>query len=869
MAKSKAVGIDLGTTYSAMAYVNEANHSALIPNDQGDLLTPSVVLFEDKSIVVGKEAKKVAVLHPDRVATCVKRDMGKPIYSRPIRGKYLPPEVIQSYILKKLRDDIARTAGQDFRAIITVPAYFDENRRKATYQAGEMAGLKILDIVNEPTAAALAYGEDMGYLTRFGAPRQRMNVIVYDLGGGTFDVTLIDMQAGDLRTVCTDGDVQLGGFDWDMRLVDFMAEQFLKEHKVDPRQSPEGLQRMLLAAEDGKHTLSARGKASIHLVHDGKACDVAITREQFEERTADLLERTRYTTRQLLVTAGLEWKDINKIFLTGGSTRMPMVVKMLKELSGIEPDMTVNPDEAVARGAAVYANYLLATKGETGHAPTFDVTNVNAHSLGVEGIDPRTMRKRNKILIKRNTPLPSKKIEEFITKEINQESVVVQVLEGESLDPAECTAVGRTVIRGLPPNLPQGWPVEVTYEYGVNGRLNVRAKVRGTDKEVKLELERDDSMSADRVNRWKRHVTAAAGLDAFDMAIQQELDSLKQRAPAGGQAAATIAMARPQVPAASPLPGAAAAPWAGSPASASVGAATMAAPGGIPPSAPPIPPGSPRPGAAPAAATVVPGPAALPAAPAAPPAATVRPAPSGSPATSAAAAALGGPKAPPPAKPAPTARPSAGAAAAKPWYSKPAFGYSMLALTALSVMYIVVIQVMPQASIVRLIRGMFGAPPANVVVIGVEQTGLFTNPELTGESTPLDPGTQLTLLEARATVVRVSAGEQKSGWVRRCHVCSPAEYSRREKEDLIPSAVFCVRAEGSGKVIYDGQPPMQNGRIALEAGQALWLDPTMNGLSFDTDAGAMMGDANELHYRGEDGTLIKLDAKLPSLKHEG
>ena len=536
MAKAKAVGIDLGTTYSAMAWVDEANHSALIANAEGDLLTPSVVLFEDKETIVGKEAKKVAVLSPDRVASCVKRDMGKPIYSRPIRGKYLPPEVIQSYILKKLKEDVGRAIGPDFRAVITVPAYFDETRRKATYQSGEMAGLKVLDIVNEPTAAALAFGEDLGYLTRFGAPRQRINVVVYDLGGGTFDVTLIDMQAGDLRTICTDGDVQLGGYDWDMRLVDYMAEVFSGQHHVDPRQSPAGLQRMLLAAEEAKHTLSARNRATIHLTHEGKSADIEISRETFEERTADLLERTRYTTRQLLIAAGLEWKQIGRILLTGGSTRMPMVVKMLRELSGIEPDMTVNPDEAVARGAAIYANYLLASKGETGHAPTFDVTNVNAHSLGVEGIDQQTMRKRNKILIPRNTPLPAKEVKEFVTKQANQSTVVVQVLEGESLEPQECTPIGRTVIRNLPPNLPTEWPVDVTFEYGVNGRLTVRAKIRGTDRAVDLDLERDDSMSADRVTRWKRHVAAAAGLDAFELAIQEELDNLKRSAPpsAGG-----------------------------------------------------------------------------------------------------------------------------------------------------------------------------------------------------------------------------------------------------------------------------------------------------------------------------------------------
>lgn len=525
------VGIDLGTTYSATARINESGKSVIVPNDEGALITPSVVLFEDKNVIVGREAKKVSVVSPDRVAICAKRDMGKPVYSRPIKGQYIPPEVIQSYILRKLKQDVEQRVEGEFQVIITVPAYFDEPRRKATYQAGEMAGLKVLDILNEPTAAALVFGEEQGYLTRFGAPKERMNVIVYDLGGGTFDVTLIDMKPGDLRTLCTDGDVQLGGFDWDMRLVDYMAEEFVRQHGSDPRKSPESLQRMVVAAEEAKHTLSARGKAAVTVAHDRKSLQVEITREKFEEMTADLLERTRYTTRQLLATSGLEWKDINRILLTGGSTRMPMVQQMLKELTGIEPDHSVSPDEAVARGAAIYANYVLASRKESGHKPTFDVTNVNAHSLGIHGIDPQTGRKRNRILIRRNTPLPARQMMECVLKEAGQSSVVVQVLEGESLEPDECSAIGRTVIRDLPARLPKGWPIEITYEYGVNGRLNVTAKVRGTDKETSLELEREDSMSSDKLSKWKNVVADQnVGLDAFEMAVVEDL----RKSPAAG-----------------------------------------------------------------------------------------------------------------------------------------------------------------------------------------------------------------------------------------------------------------------------------------------------------------------------------------------
>ncbi len=527
MAKRRAVGIDLGTTYSAVGWVNETGHSALVPNSDGEMLTPSVVLFEDHGIVVGKEAKKVAVLYPDRVASCVKRDMGKPIYARPIGNQYLPPEVIQSYILKELESCIIRVVGPDHGVVITVPAFFDEPRRKATWHAGELAGLKLLDIVNEPTAAALAFGEDLGYLTRGGVPRERINVLVYDLGGGTFDVTLIDMQPGNLRTICTDGDVQLGGWDFDMRLVDTMAAVFQREHQEDPRESPFTLQKMLSEAEDAKHTLSARSRTVIHLTHNGKTSHVVLTRTVLEERTADLLERTRYTTRQLLATAGLQWSDVGRILLTGGSTRMPMVARMLKELSGIEPDRSINPDEAVSRGAAIYAHYLLtSTEGRA----SFDVSNVNAHSLGVEVYEPITRRKRNRVLIPRNTKLPAGRVDEFVTREENQRSVVVQVLEGESLDPAECSLIGRAVIRNLPPHLPQGSPITVSYEYGTNGRLSVRAKMVWTDQEVRLELERAASLSMDRLKSWKLVVHKDGGLDDFHDLVEEELNQLRQEA---------------------------------------------------------------------------------------------------------------------------------------------------------------------------------------------------------------------------------------------------------------------------------------------------------------------------------------------------
>ena len=524
MAREYPVGIDLGTTFSAAAWVDESGRTAMIHNAEGDLLTPSIVLFTDEEVTVGKEARTATGVHPDLVAEWVKRDMGRPYYTRPIHGRKLPPAVIEACILRKLKSDIVRTLGQADRVVITVPAYFDEPRRKATADAGEMAGLKVLDIVNEPTAAALSFGETLGYLSRDAAPKEEMTLFVFDLGGGTFDATLLRLAPGHIETIATDGDVQLGGHDWDLRMADHVADQFQKAQGIDPRQDAAAMNRILAAVVDAKHTLSVRGQASVHVEFSCRTMKIPVTREQFVAMTADLLERTAYTTRQLLAAAGMTWKDVSRLLLVGGSTRMPMVIDMLRQLTGIEPDHTVNPDEAVARGAALYAAYLLASEGD-GRRADFTITNVNSHSLGIEGIDPKTLRKTNIVLIPRNTPLPAKVTEQFATKAENQRSIAVQVLEGESSLPGECTLIGRTVVRDLPHGLPKNWPVDIAFEYGANGRLTVDAKVPGTEQGATLDLERAMSLSDEGIARWKRPVGEAAGFDAFEAMVEDVLMS--------------------------------------------------------------------------------------------------------------------------------------------------------------------------------------------------------------------------------------------------------------------------------------------------------------------------------------------------------
>ncbi len=344
-------------------------------------------MFDDREIVVGKEAKKAVGIDSDRVAECVKRDMGQATYSRPIRGEHLPPEVIQSCILKKLKDDIVQSLGPNAKAVITVPAYFDEPRRKATADAGEMAGLEVLDIVNEPTAAALAFGEHLGYLDPIGSAKETIRVLVYDLGGGTFDVTAVELRPGDLRTLATDGDVQLGGRDWDERLARHVAEQFERELLRNPLADKNAAARLMRSVEEAKHTLSVREQASVHVEYGGQARDIAISRAKFEELCEDLLERTSYTTRQVLQCAGLQWSDVAHVLLVGGSTRMPMVSRMLERTDWAQAAASGASRRGGRPGAAIFAGYLMASRDERMPGAKFKVTDVNSHSLGIEGID--------------------------------------------------------------------------------------------------------------------------------------------------------------------------------------------------------------------------------------------------------------------------------------------------------------------------------------------------------------------------------------------------------------------------------------------------------------------------------------------------
>lgn len=499
-----AIGIDLGTTYSVIARLDESGRPLTIPNSEGDLVTPSIVLVDAKEVIVGKEAMKALSTEAEKVADCPKRAMGDRHYPGAIAGQQFPPEVLQAFILRKLANDCQAVVGEFKQAVITVPAYFDEVRRKATCDAAYMAGLELLDLINEPTAAAVAFGYQQGFLNPEGKSQTRQNILVYDLGGGTFDVTIMELNGAEFRTLATDGDVRLGGRDWDQRLMNLVSEQFQREHGLDPRHDPSTAGELWRDCEDAKRTLSARKQTTISCRYQGRNVRCEVTREQFEEMTRDLLERTQFTTRSTLKEAGLDWGSVARVLMVGGSSRMPAVRQMLKNLTGKEPEASVSADEAVAHGAALHAGFLQARR--EGRPSKLNISNVNSHSLGVVGTDPKTGRPRSVALIPRNTQLPAAAKRVFKTQNAGQKSILVRIVEGESPSPDACVSLGKCVVRNLPPNLPARTPIEVEFRYGSDGRLNVAVKVADTNVKLAHEIQREVGLSQAELEAWAARV---------------------------------------------------------------------------------------------------------------------------------------------------------------------------------------------------------------------------------------------------------------------------------------------------------------------------------------------------------------------------
>jgi molecular chaperone DnaK len=506
----KLVGIDLGTTFSAIATFDSQGQAITLPNVEGEMLTPSAVLIEDDMAVVGQAARDVALERPDRVALLIKRFMGHAHHGQPIAGRNFRPETLAALILRKLVQDAERRIGPISQAVITVPAYFDDTRRKATKDAGRIAGLDVLDILDEPTAAALAYSfqaRDGAGVSGADLPEQ--TVLVYDLGGGTFDVTLVRLARHRFESLAIEGDVRLGGKDWDDRIVDYVAEKFKAQHGDDPRKDPLSLAALNAAAERAKRTLSKLQQTTLHCSHGGRVLAVPLTRPEFETLTGDLLVRTRLTTQTLLQHARHTWDQVDRLLLVGGSTHMPMTGQMLQEISGKQPDRSLAVSEVVARGAAIHAGIIAARQtAEAASGMSADALdllgdvveiNVNSHSLGIE---IKTAEGRgNDILIPKNTQLPTAASRVYRTVSDNQTRVRVKVLQGEAPQADACIQIGECWVDGLAPNLPRLSPIQVRCGVAANGLIEVMALDMTSGKLAHTEIHRSSGLSEEELAR--------------------------------------------------------------------------------------------------------------------------------------------------------------------------------------------------------------------------------------------------------------------------------------------------------------------------------------------------------------------------------
>lgn len=467
------VGIDLGTTFSTAAVLSEKGVPEIISNREGERITPSAVLFDGDSPIVGTLAKAAAPTSPLNVVQFIKRQMGNKEWKfRTETGATYTPEEISALILKRLKEDAEVSLGEHVSdAVITVPAYFNDAQRQATKDAGRIAGLNVIRMINEPTAAALAYG-----LKQEG-PSQ--TVLVYDLGGGTFDVTILRIGGGEITVVSTGGDKNLGGFDWDNCLMTHLNETFKAAGGPDLIDNPEHEADLRAKCELAKKTLTSRDKASVLLNVHGKSVTAQVTLEQFEEITRSLFKRTVTIMELVLEDAGLNWSHIEKILLVGGSTRMRGVARLITAATGKTPSFELHPDEVVAMGAAVQgalcrreAGALVLAPGAL--LPIVRATDVNSHSLGVVALDEMKSREYNSIIIPKNTPIPCRASETYYTVDDNQRQVLIRVTQGEDESVESIHVIGQETI-WLPP-YPKGAPLEVAFEYDLDGQIRVSVK---------------------------------------------------------------------------------------------------------------------------------------------------------------------------------------------------------------------------------------------------------------------------------------------------------------------------------------------------------------------------------------------------------
>lgn len=512
--EGKTVGIDLGTTFSTLAIVNEQGEPTPIPNEDDDVETASLILLaESKHVIVGPNRSRAAMEDPQNVIERIKRQMGAVGYHRVFDGHEVTPEFVSSLILRKLKQDGERTLGPIANAVITVPYYFNDTRRKSTQDAGRIAGLNVVSIINEPTAAALTYAWHRGELGRSEHSKTR-RILIYDLGGGTFDSTVVEYSANNFHVVSTDGDVKLGGVDWNDRLADYVCEKFLEKYGVNLHQSPKTMQMLRNDCDVAKIQLSTREQTNISCRHEGQSISVPVTRQLFEELTFDLLQRTADTTQYVVENAGMKFSDLDAIVMIGGSTLMPQVPAMLEKLTGQIPyrNPDLDPHTAVARGAAIHAAILEAQynkKSELDERVKKMLENVreedvNSHGLGIVMQDSKTKSAVNYIMIPRNTTLPYSISKTFQTVKEGQTRISVQVVEGDAPDPTACALLGKCRIVDLPANLPKGTPVEVTYSFDKAGRISVAAREKLTNQEANIEIERRGVLSEAEVEKFIR-----------------------------------------------------------------------------------------------------------------------------------------------------------------------------------------------------------------------------------------------------------------------------------------------------------------------------------------------------------------------------
>lgn len=493
------IGIDLGTTFSAAAYVNAEGKAEIITNRDGERTTPSVVMFEEGMVVVGEQAKENSVVAPLNVCQFVKRQMGRKSFTFDVSmtEKYTAEE-ISAMILKRIKEDAEESLGASVDGVvITVPAYFDEAQRKATQDAGEIAGLNVLGIINEPTAAALAYCH--------GKADADGNVMVFDLGGGTFDITIMKLsdQMQKVDILSTTGNKNLGGFDFDNAIISKAIAEFEEKYEIDLEDDDTACQDLRIKAENLKKALSNRPKASFSIVSEGKALKVEVTREEFEEMIRGHISSMKACMEIAMDDAGLTWSDLNKVLLVGGSTRVPAIQEMIRNVTGIDPSRELNPDEAVALGAAYHAD-LLHSRG-TGSSQkaqkVIRVTDVIPHSLGViTHSDDNTPRAS--FILHRNTPLPASARSNYVTMHENQTNILVQVIEGEDEDPDYDTLIGTCTLQLIP--RPKGSPIGMVMECDESGIIHIRV-IDGVDGHDlgEMRIDRESNLTDEEV-RVKR-----------------------------------------------------------------------------------------------------------------------------------------------------------------------------------------------------------------------------------------------------------------------------------------------------------------------------------------------------------------------------